>query len=107
VTKSVAYFFHVNGHFESSPLGVRRSLQNLFEKHGYYAKVEVLTIVDDPKRSAEVMRDFLASALPEIERTLPDWQAVRGGEGGGGGADAPAPVATAAAHDVPGRAASN
>jgi hypothetical protein len=80
VTKSVAYFFHVNGHFESSPLGVRRSLQNLFEKHGYYAKVELLTIINDRDASAAVMTDFLSTALPEVQRTLPDWQAVRRGD---------------------------
>jgi hypothetical protein len=87
VTKSVAYFFHVNGHFESSPLGVRRSLQNLFEKRGYYAKVEVLTILDNRDESAAVMTDFLSSALPEVQKTLPDWDAVRRGEA--------APTATA------------
>jgi hypothetical protein len=80
VTKSVAYFFHVNGHFEPSPLGVRRSLQNLFEKHGYYAKVELLTLIRDREQSAAVMTDFLSAALPEVQKTLPDWQAVRRGE---------------------------
>jgi hypothetical protein len=77
VTRSVAYFFQVNGHYESDPLGVRRSLQNLLERHGYYAKVELMTLVSDREQSAGIMRDFLSAALPEIEAVLPDWEAVR------------------------------
>ncbi len=80
VTKRVAYFFNVNGRYESDPLAVRRSLQNLFRKHGYYAKVELMTIIRDGNRSAAVMTDFLRSALPEIEKCLPDWNAVEGGK---------------------------
>jgi hypothetical protein len=80
VTRSVAYFFHVNGHFESSPIGVRTSLANLLQKHGYYAKVETMTLIREPDVSAAVMTDFLANALPEIEKLLPDWEAVQRGE---------------------------
>ena len=76
VTRSIAYFFHVNGHFESSPLGVRRSLQNLFEKKGYYAKIEIMTTMDMPTESARVMTDFLTAAMPEINRCMPDWEKV-------------------------------
>ncbi|HEX8521137.1 MAG TPA: exosortase-associated EpsI family protein [Tepidisphaeraceae bacterium] len=82
VTRSVAYFFHANGEFVSSPLGVRRKLQNLFERHGYYAKVEVMTLVSDADKSARVMTDFLTEALPDIYRSMPDWQKVAGSEAG-------------------------
>ena len=84
-SKNVAYLFHVNGHYESDPLGVRRSLQNLFERYGYYAKIELMTVspsrADDPagghlvqdKSLAEV-EDFLNAALPDFERCMPDWE---------------------------------
>jgi hypothetical protein len=71
--RNVAYFFHVNGHYESDPEMVRASLQNLLEKYGYYAKVELMTQMTDQGRSALVMQDFLRQALPSIEATLPDW----------------------------------
>jgi hypothetical protein len=80
VSRNVAYFFHVNGRYESSPLGVRRSLQNLFERHGYYAKVELMTIVRDSGESARIMSDFLAASLPEIEKCWPDWNSLRAGD---------------------------
>ena len=79
-TRSVAYFFHVNGNFQSSPNAVRLALQNLFERHGYYAKVEVMTLVGDPTVSARVMTDFLSSVMPEVRKSLPDWEAVTRGE---------------------------
>jgi hypothetical protein len=79
-TRSVAYFFHVNGGFQSSPNGVRLALQNLFERHGYYAKVEVMTLIKDQAVSARVMQDFLSSVVPEVRKSLPDWEAVKRGE---------------------------
>ncbi|MGB7159456.1 MAG: exosortase-associated EpsI family protein [Tepidisphaeraceae bacterium] len=78
-TRSVSYFFHVNGSFVASPEGVRIRLQNLLERHGYYAKVEVMTLIDDHDESARVMTDFLSSALPEVRKSLPDWDAVKRG----------------------------
>ena len=92
VARNVAYFFHCNGGYTPSSVAVRGKLQNLFEKHGYYAKVEMMT--DDPgkvrargekdqapKKSIDAMADLLAVALPEIERCLPDWEAVKGTKG--------------------------
>lgn len=88
VARNVAYFFHCNGGYEPSPVGVRGKLQNLFERHGYYAKVELMT--DDPgkpeargkqeqgaQKSVAAMADLLTVALPEIERCLPDWKQVK------------------------------
>jgi hypothetical protein len=77
VTKNVAYFFHSNGEYVSDPLGVRKKLQNLMETHAYYAKVELLLIADNNEMVEEKMNDFLTSALPEIEKCLPDWQQVK------------------------------
>lgn len=85
VAKNVAYLFHVNGHYESDPLGVRRRLQNLFERYGYYAKVELMTAVPAGvgearerarQRSLASIEDLLTNLLPEVERCLPDWQAL-------------------------------
>lgn len=90
VTRNVAYFFHCNGSFESDPIyGVRVRLQNLTERKGYYAKVELMNVsppgdrmagadVQDHDRaeSARCMTDFLSYALPEVLKCLPDWKAV-------------------------------
>jgi hypothetical protein len=80
--RDVAYFFQVNGKYEHDSIsGVRRRLQNIFEKYGYYAKVELATFLgDDTKGAQAVMADFLQHAMPEIERCLPDWKAVTGEE---------------------------
>jgi hypothetical protein len=89
VNTNVAYLFHVNGHYESDPLGVRRSLQNLMERYGYYAKVELMTISpglspqarqENRQKSLESMTDILRSLLPEFERCLPDWNKVHAGQ---------------------------
>ena len=77
VTKNVAYFFHSNGEYTNDPLGVRKKLQNLFETHGYYAKVEMLMVTGDRAGAAGQMNDFLTSALPELEKCLPDWKQVK------------------------------
>jgi len=76
--QNVAYLFHVNGHYESNSLRVRLALQNLFARHGYYAKVELNCVTPDSKEqtvnaSKAAMRDFLKSALPAVENVLPDW----------------------------------
>ncbi len=71
--KSVSYFFSVNGHFESDPLGVRRSLQSLLQRYGYYMKIETMTMIQDQEKSAEVQTDFLTSVMPEVQKCLPDW----------------------------------
>jgi hypothetical protein len=105
VARNVAYFFHCNGEYTPNAVDVRGKLQNLFEKYGYYAKVEMMT--DDPGRqrdpgdqdaktskSIEAMADLLASALPEVERCLPDWHAVKGT---GPAAAEPKPADTVAA----------
>ena len=105
VPTRVVYFFDCNGSYEESPQAVRAKLQDLRERHGYYAKVELMITdfsmmgravsedADDPaaKRSLDQMRDLIASALPDIERCLPDWAAVKSGKASVA-APAPAPV---------------
>ena len=77
VRKNVAYFFHVNGEYQSDPKWVRIALQNLFQKHGYYSKVKVMA-QGDREKAAVAMKDFLTKALPEVEKCLPDWSQFDG-----------------------------
>lgn len=78
VNRNVAYFFNVNGSYESDPInGVRKRLQNLLEKYGYYSKVELNIDTNDTRVAQTTMRDFLLNAMPEIEQVLPDWQEIK------------------------------
>jgi hypothetical protein len=88
VDRDVAYLFHVNGRYESSNIGVRRELQDLRQRYGYFAKVEVMTTAmsriesseavkeEAMKKSRTAFNDLLSSLLPEVERCLPDWNKV-------------------------------
>lgn len=87
--RCVTYFFHANGKYEEDPLQVRRRLQNLFERYGYFAKIECMTVLPvrqesdqrgkatDRELAASSMKKFLTAALPELEKLLPDWDAVK------------------------------
>jgi hypothetical protein len=75
--RNVAYFFHANGEYTSDPIGVRVKLQDLTQRYAYYAKIELMTQMGDAKLSEQIMNDFTTSALPEIERCLPDWKKVQ------------------------------
>jgi hypothetical protein len=76
VPRTVCYFFHCNGQYESDPIGVRKRLGNLFERFGYYSKVELMMQLHDDEAASKAMNDLLQYALPEVEKCLPDWQAV-------------------------------
>jgi hypothetical protein len=86
MTQGVAYFFQVNGDYEHDAIiGVRKRLQNLFETHAYFAKIEVMVQLPtdqlDPTgdRNAWAMTsfdNFLSDVLPAIEQRLPDWDEV-------------------------------
>ena len=76
VPRSVCYFFHCNGQYESDPIDVRKRLGNLFEPFGYYAKVELMMQMHDNDAAGKVMDDFLHYALPEVEKCLPDWKSI-------------------------------
>jgi hypothetical protein len=85
--RCVTYFFHANGNYMDDPNAVRLKLQDLFQRYGYFAKIEVMTLLpqrpgaieDDPQRkgdrklAATAVQQFLTAALPEIEKILPDW----------------------------------
>ncbi len=86
--RQVSYFFQVNGEYEEDPIfGVRKKLQNLFQRYAYFAKIELVTDLPDPAGAAPVMSDFLAHAMPEVERVLPNWETAQNGQTG------PAPAA--------------
>lgn len=74
--RSVGYFFKVNDVLTPDSFVVRQKLQNLLERYGYYAKVELMTVSLSDEPSQRVMGDFLSHALPEINKCLPDWQKV-------------------------------
>ena len=75
--RNVAYCFQVNGKYEFDSIkGVRFRLQNIFEKYGYYAKIELATFLgNDSAKARATMADFLSHAMPELEKCLPDWHA--------------------------------
>ena len=86
VSKCVAYVFHANGEYDSNPLGVRAKLEDLTQKYGYYAKIELMTLVPKTKAtetdiaaSTQAMSDFLTAARPEIEACFPNWNKVEHG----------------------------
>lgn len=86
--RCVTYFFHANGAYMDDPKAVRMKLQDLFQRYGYFAKIEVMTLLpprpgageEDPQRegdrkqAATAVQRFLTSALPEVEKLLPDWK---------------------------------
>jgi hypothetical protein len=76
VSKCVGYLFHTNGLYEEDPLRVRQVLQNLVQRYGYYAKIEMMTVGEDKTASEQAMRDFLSAARPDIETCFPDWEKV-------------------------------
>jgi hypothetical protein len=91
IGRNVAYLFHCNGKYLSSPYEVRGALQNLFQRYGYYAKIELMTTtpqigyrsgfeVNKVGDALDAMADFLASALPEFEKCMPDWSRLEGGQ---------------------------
>jgi hypothetical protein len=76
VPKCVSYVFHANGHYDNDSLGVRRTLENLSERYGYYAKIELMTIGNDQDLAAQSMTEFLTAARGQIEACFPDWSKV-------------------------------
>lgn len=75
--RNVAYFFHCNGKYMNDPIDVRKSLADLFEKYGYYMKVELHTLDLPAEQASGVMNDLLIYLLPEVEKCLPDWEKLR------------------------------
>lgn len=67
----VAYCYRVNGREETEAWRARGQLMDIFQRGAWFAKIEVSTSLTDPHESQRVLSDFLASALPEIEKCLP------------------------------------
>lgn len=81
VPMDVAYFFHVNGGYESDPItGVRLRLTDLTVRHAYFAKVELMTQGRDRDLAGRTMTRFLVAAMPAVEACLPDWQKYEPGD---------------------------
>jgi hypothetical protein len=84
VARNVGYFFHADGAFVGSVVGVRMKLQDLRERYGYYAKVEMMTQMPSTHgvppefraNSAKSMERLMAASIPYVEKCLPDWQAL-------------------------------
>lgn len=77
--RNVAYAFQVNGAYAFDSTGVRVRLQSLTEKYAYYCKIEMMTMLNNNTEGAKAtMRDFLSFAIPEIDKCLPDWEAISG-----------------------------
>lgn len=74
MTRNVSYLFHVNGVYECDPLKVRQRLQNLFHRYGYFAKIELMTLLKDGQQAQAVQKDFLGAALPSVESCLPNFE---------------------------------
>jgi hypothetical protein len=77
VPRCVAYFFRVNDEYTSDPIRVRTRLQNLYERYGFYSKVELMMSTKDQVQAASGMTNFLSYALPEIQKCFPDWDKVK------------------------------
>jgi hypothetical protein len=77
IPRSVSYLFHVNGQYECDPIKVRIALQGLQERYAYYSKVELMMLTQDQEAAAKTKADFLSYALPEIEKSWPNWQKIK------------------------------
>jgi DNA-binding ferritin-like protein len=77
--RNVAYVFNCNGEYMNDSIAVRKRLANLLERYGYYTKVELQTLNLAPDEANRVMNDFLTQALPEFEKSLPDWKQFQPG----------------------------
>jgi len=78
ITRHVAYCFFTDGVYSCDPLEVRKTLATLWYKHGFYSKIELMSLLNNHDQAESVMRDFLSSALPSIEQCMPDWKKVEG-----------------------------
>lgn len=64
---AAAYFFHVNGSYQTTRDGVRLKLSNPFERYAYYSKIEV-NFTGENGRSADARATV--TALPAILEAL-------------------------------------
>jgi len=75
-TYFVTYFFIANNVFVGDRTGVRMQAFDLVNEHAYYAKVEITPLGVETKAEAVAATEaFLAAALPEMMRIMPEWKA--------------------------------
>jgi len=73
------YFFIANNRMTPSPEGVRRLAFRLDQKYAYYCKIQFTSSGDarfSEERFLALASDLLASLLPELMRSLPDWSDI-------------------------------
>lgn len=76
----VLYFFSCNGKLLSSPKQVSSQILDVRSRYAYWCKIEVQPRhVSDRAQAAEIARQFLSQAMPEIQACLPDWVEVQAG----------------------------
>jgi exosortase len=68
---TVVYFYQVDGQYVSESWQVRASMLNVFSRHAYYAKMELMSTVKDPVEAQAVLRDFLSAGIASFEHCLP------------------------------------
>ncbi len=81
----VYYIFSVNGNPKSDRIAVRAALADPFQKHAYYAKIELsagrMQGPIDAAEQEEVCRSFFAQAAGTVLSHLPSAETVKGMEG--------------------------
>lgn len=80
-TSHAGYFFIANGGLSASAEGVRALAFKLDDDYAYYLKVQVQTTdVESPEELRALASSLIGELLPEIMRSVPDWQAVVKGD---------------------------
>ena len=87
---TVMYFFHTNGHYETTRTRVRLRLARLSERFAYYAKIEVnfTNDSDDPRvqrhaereASVEALQSLLQRLMPVLLEDHLAWDLVQSGQ---------------------------
>ncbi len=82
----VAYFFYVNGCYETTRTNVRRAVSNLWDRYAYYSKVEIsfndesFTRLPNREEAVEATRRLLRKLMPILwEDHYQDWEAIKSG----------------------------
>ena len=85
-SQMVAYFFYVNGKYETTRTDVRRAVSKLTDRYAYYSKIEVSFINDTfnrlPNReeAEAATRRLLKKLMPILwDDHYQDWEAIQNG----------------------------
>ncbi len=78
---NTGYTFQVDGQYVPDPAQVSELFWQAQSKYGYDAKIEVDVLGSTTREQAKrAIISFLRAALPDIERTLPNWQKLNASE---------------------------